>query len=88
MANPLLLKKGKEFVFSYIKNGLVGQSLSALVSTSFQNFSAGSRCHSLTETVNFALLSFLGLIGSFHNYSPNLVFIVLFFSRYRGFSPR
>jgi hypothetical protein len=47
--------------------GLVGQSLSALVSTSFQYVSACRRCHSFTEAVYFALLSFLGLISSFHD---------------------
>ena len=53
---------------------LVGQSLSTLVSTSLQYVSACGRCHSLTETVYFALLSFLGLISSFHNISPDFVF--------------
>ena len=45
---------------------LVGQSLSALVSTSLQNVSTCGSCHSLTETVNFTSLSFFRLIGSFH----------------------
>ena len=49
---------------------LVGQSLSTLVSTSFQHVSACRRCHSFTEAVYLALLSFLGLISSFHNISP------------------
>ena len=57
---------------------LVGQSLSALVSTSFQNVSASRRCHSFTEAVHLALLSFLGLISSFHNVSP-ISWIFLFF---------
>ena len=54
---------------------LVGQSLSTLVSTSLQYVSACGRCHSLTETVYFALLSFLGLISSFHDISPVLDFL-------------
>ena len=54
---------------------LVGQSLSALVSTSFQHVSACRRCHSFTEAVYLALLSFLGLISSFHNRSPDFGFL-------------
>ena len=60
----------------------MGQSLSALVSTSFQHVSACRRCHSFTEAVYLALLSFLGLISSFHNISPVLDF--LFFSFMAG----
>ena len=45
---------------------LVGQSLSALVSTSFQYVSSCGRCHSLTEAVYLASLSLLGLICSKH----------------------
>ena len=45
----------------------MGQSLSALIATTLQNLSASGRCHSLTETVYFALLSLFGLISSFHN---------------------
>ena len=56
---------------------LVGQSLSTLVSTSFQHVSACRRCHSFTEAVYLALLSFLGLISSFHNNSPVFGFFIL-----------
>lgn len=49
---------------------LVRQSLSSFCSTSLQHLSASGRCHSLTETVYFASLSLFGLIGSFHNFSP------------------
>ena len=75
MANPLLLKKGKEFASIRFQFRLVGQSLSALISTSFQHSSAGSRSHSLSKAVYFASLSFLGLISSFHNYSPAIGFL-------------
>ena len=50
---------------------LVGKSLSTFCSASLENFSSCGRCHSLTETVYFALLSLFGLISSFHNFSPN-----------------
>ena len=58
---------------------LVGQSLSALVSTSFQHVSACRRCHSLTETVYFASLSFFRLIRSFHDISPDFGFLPIFY---------
>jgi len=57
----------------------VGQSLSALISASFQYVSARCRCHSLTEAVYLALLSFLGLISSFHNISPVFGFFYSYF---------
>ena len=60
---------------------LVGQSLSALVSTSFQHVSTCRRCHSFTEAVYLALLSFLGLISSFHNVSPIFGFFYSLYSR-------
>ena len=60
---------------------LVGQSLSTLVSTSFQHVSACRRCHSFTEAVYLALLSFLGLISSFHNVSPVFGFFYSLCSR-------
>ncbi len=65
-----------EFIFRV----LVGQSLTALCSTSFQNLSTCGGSHSLTEAVYFALLSFLGLISSFHNFSPDFrcLFTVFF----------
>ena len=40
---------------------------SALVATAFEDAASALRFHSLTKTVNFALLTFLGLISSFHN---------------------
>ena len=45
----------------------MGQSLTALITTTLQNLSACGRCHSLTEAVYFALLSLFGLECSFHN---------------------
>ncbi len=41
--------------------------LSALVATVFEYASAALRLHSLTKTVNFTLLTFFGLISSFHD---------------------
>ena len=63
----------------------MGQSLSTLISTSFQYVSARRGCHSLTEAVYLALLSFLGLISSFHNISPVLDFLFLFEWLHRSF---
>ena len=54
----------------------MGKSLSTLISAVLQHLSASRRCHSLTETVYFASLSFLGLVGSFHNISPNFAFFL------------
>mgnify|MGYP003305761927 CR=1 FL=1 len=62
--------------FSYVL--LVGQSLAALISTSFQYLSASRRSHSLAETMYLALLSFLGLISSLHNISPVFGFFLSF----------
>ena len=62
----------------------MGQSLSALISSSFQNSSTCGGSHSLTESVYFALLSFLGLVGSFHNISPDL-FFSYFWLRYASY---
>ena len=94
MANPLLLDKRKGIVVIFLilvfqrsahrLYSLVGQSLSALSATSLEYLSSCRRCHSLTETVNFAFLSLFGLIRSFHNISPDLVFIFSFFWLYRG----
>lgn len=84
-ANPLLYKKGKEHVFFlllitvyFAPFFLVGQSLSAFISTAFQHVSSCGRRHSLAESVHFASLSFLGLIRSFHNLSPD--FSISYFS--------
>ena len=51
----------------YELSALRGDDGSALSSAAGKHFSAALGGHSLTETVNFALLSFLGLVGSFHN---------------------
>ena len=66
----------------------MSKSLSAFISTSLQHLSASRRSHSLTETVHFALLSFLGLISSFHNLSPDFGFLLFFsFLVYIAFFP-
>lgn len=44
--------------------------LSALVAAARKHPSAALRFHSLTKTVDFALLTFFGLIRSFHVVSP------------------
>jgi len=67
MGNPFLDKKSRKGAFVLLIYRLVGKSLSALISASFQNLSSCGGSHSLTEAVYFALLSFLGLISSFHN---------------------
>ncbi len=67
----LFEKIGNLFLFfdSFIVHTalLCGNVFSALVSSSFQRFSSACRSHSLAEAVNFALLPFFGLIGSFHS---------------------
>ena len=50
--------------------------LSALVSTSFDDVSASGRTHSLSETVHFAALTFLGLKCSLHKNLSSLFSIV------------
>jgi len=45
---------------------LCRQRMTTLVSSSCQNASSAGCLHSCSETVNFASLSFLGLVGSFH----------------------
>ena len=45
---------------------LCGERVATLVSSSCQNTSSAGCLHSCSETVNFASLSFLGLVGSFH----------------------
>lgn len=80
-SSPLKKRKG---IFLRSALRLVGQSLSALISASFQNSSARCRRHSLAETVYFTCLSLFGLIGSFHNLSPVfLLFIFSLFLRHR-----
>ena len=68
MGTPLLLEKRKGILLYLLFLRLVGKSLSTLCSTSLQYLSTCGGSHSLTETVYFALLSFLGLIGSFHDF--------------------
>ena len=48
---------------------------SALVSSSLKDVFSSGGTHSLTESVNFASLSFFGLISSFHFYI--LAFIII-----------
>ena len=59
---------------------LSGKVLAALVSPSFENVPARLGSHALSEAVNLASLSFLGLIGPFHFILLNLR-RVLFFLR-------
>lgn len=49
---------------------LCAEFLSASVATSFKDVSAALRGHSFTESVDFASLSFLGLVGLFHDDIP------------------
>ena len=77
MANPLLNQIKERNVRSFCF--LVRQSLSALVSTSFQHSSACRRSHSLTESVYLASRSLFGLVSSFHNRSPKLFVFYLIF---------
>ena len=48
----------------------MSQSCSALLTASLQYFAAVSGLHSLTEAVNFASLTLLGLVGSQHEAGP------------------
>ena len=45
----------------------VGKTSSTLGASSLENFSTVSGCHSFSETVFLFSLSFLRLIGSFHD---------------------
>lgn len=73
-------------IYFYLKWRLVGQSLSALIAATLQNLSACRRCHSLTETMYLALLSFFGLISSFHNTFSCIWFFLFFvFNGFRRF---
>ena len=54
--------------FNYVdKKGLVGQSLSALCTSSLQNVSAVSSLQSLSETMLLLSLALFGLVSSEHN---------------------
>lgn len=46
---------------------LCGKAVATLVSASCKRSATAGGFHSGSETVNFASLSFLGLVGSFHN---------------------
>jgi hypothetical protein len=52
---------------SYVTVRLVGQSLSALCTSSLQNVSAVGSSHSLSETMLFLSLTLFGLVSSEHN---------------------
>ncbi len=54
-------------VSSYVTVRLVGQSLSALCTSSLQNVSAVGSSHSLSETMLFLSLTLFGLVSSEHN---------------------
>lgn len=49
-----------------------GKVLAALVTAAFENSASALRFHSLTEAVDFALLTLFGLIRSLHDVSPKL----------------
>ena len=72
MANPLLYAKERNTLEK--KLFLVGKSFSTLIATTLQHLSACRRCHSFSESVYFASLSFFRLIRSFHNISPAFSF--------------
>ena len=65
----------------------MGKSFSTLIATALQHLSACRRCHSLTESVYLASLSFFRLIRSFHNISPAFFFSFFLFLRYFARSP-
>ena len=61
---------------------LCAEFLSASVATSFENVSAGLGGHSFTEAVDFASLSFLGLVGLFHiDIPPSFRTFIFYFMR-------
>lgn len=64
----VLFKPVNRLQVSAPKSG--GKRMTTLVSSSCKRSSAAGCLHSCTESVNFASLSFLGLIGSFHFGSP------------------
>ena len=63
---PYLKMLCMRMILFYQSVGLVGKSLSTLIATTLQHSSSCRRSHSFTESVYFASLSFLGLVGSFH----------------------
>ena len=54
-------------VYYYVVIKLVGQSLSALCTSSLQNVSAVGSLHSLSETMLLLSLTLFGLVSSEHN---------------------
>ena len=54
-------------ILSYVAVRLVGQSLSALCTSSLQNVSAVGSLHSLSETMLLLSLTLFGLVSSEHN---------------------
>ena len=56
----------------HTRDVLSGNVLSALISSSLEHLSAAGGRHSLAEAVYLALLSLLGLICPFHDFSPIL----------------
>ena len=54
-------------ILSYVTVRLVGQSLSALCTSSLQNVSAVGSLHSLSETMLLLSLTLFGLVSSEHN---------------------
>ena len=63
----ILFTRSIGHVFSYVTVRLVGQSLSALCTSSLQNVSAVGSSHSLSETMLFLSLTLFGLVSSEHN---------------------
>ncbi len=62
-----VLNKSIGHIFSYVTVRSVGQSLSALCTSSLQNVSAVGSSHSLSETMLFLSLTLFGLVSSEHN---------------------
>ena len=54
-------------ILNYVVVRLVGQSLSALCTSSLQNVSAVGSLHSLSETVLLFSLTLFGLVSSEHS---------------------
>ena len=71
---PLPLKRAENLKLS-------GKVLAAIVSPSFENVPARLGSHALSEAVNLASLSFLGLIGPFHFILLNLRRVFFFCAR-------
>ena len=59
----------------YVIVRLVGQSLSALCTSSLQNVSAVGSSHSLSETMLFLSLTLFGLVSSEHN-GTSLILVI------------